>query len=543
MNKNNTIYICLSLIILTTIISTKAQNNWLHIFLSEGRINTGKLSELDSITFIKSKATDNDLSQDYDPQRKNAGRIADRIKHYNREDTENDDVIPNDSITTDSLSIPFDSLLVCRNSIPERYPLSEIDSIITGNNIATMKIEVEGEADITSKVEYLNANLSVEGNGNCADFAPAAVSIRGRGNTSWSCPKKSYRLKFAKKQSLCGLKKAKSFALIANYLDPSMLENVVASEIARRLDMPYTNSWTPINLYINGAYRGLYFLTEKIGINSGSVNINEDTGILWELDSYFDDEPKFRSPIFNLPVMLKDPDPADMVADDFSEEDFINFWTQDFINLENSILSYTPGGEADNEAEEPDESEENDDKSDDATSDWMDHMDADSLVKYLIVNNVCGNHELCSPKSVYMYKPDYESKYFMGPIWDFDWGFNFPLFNSTYAYNSILFWNPSHPGSLFFKSMMKDPRAMDIYKDVWNRFMEEVYPELEMIIDQWVDKLYVGALQNAAAWPAGKYTNYIIPATSEIKKHAANLKTWIKNRIEYLDKAPNAGLF
>ena len=42
-------------------------------------------------------------------------------------------------------------------------------------------------------------------------------------------------------------------------------------------------------------------LTEKIGINGASVDIDETTGILFELDTNYDEEFKFYSKRFGLP--------------------------------------------------------------------------------------------------------------------------------------------------------------------------------------------------------------------------------------------------
>ena len=49
-------------------------------------------------------------------------------------------------------------------------------------------------------------------------------------------------------------------------------------------------------------------LTEAIGIRSNSVDIDEDNSILFEIDKNYDEEWKFMSPLYNLPVMVKDPD-------------------------------------------------------------------------------------------------------------------------------------------------------------------------------------------------------------------------------------------
>lgn len=178
-----------------------AHSDWLHIFISGEKINTGKLSELDSITFLRSKAQLlNSLHNQSSPHFPSEG-IGDIAEFSNLQDPGFDTVIPHDSIAAYSIPTPFDTLRISRNSNPTNIPLSDIDSIIIGSNIATMRINVKNGANITSKTTYRSATIAVEGNGYCPDFEATDASIRQRGNTSWSYPQKTYRLKFSKKTS------------------------------------------------------------------------------------------------------------------------------------------------------------------------------------------------------------------------------------------------------------------------------------------------------------------------------------------------------
>lgn len=59
------------------------------------------------------------------------------------------------------------------------------------------------------------------------------------------------------------MKKAKSFALIANYIDCSLMRNTVALWLANYLEMPFANHCIPVKVYFNGICKGQYMLTEK----------------------------------------------------------------------------------------------------------------------------------------------------------------------------------------------------------------------------------------------------------------------------------------
>jgi spore coat protein CotH len=149
-----------------------------------------------------------------------------------------------------------------------------------------------------------------------------------------------------------------------------------------------------VELILNGVYEGSYVLTEQVQVGKGRVDIDEDAGFLVELDSYYDEDPKFTSTSSKLPVMIKSPedleDPAgyDFVKDSVNQLDNLLF-AEDFP--ENG---------------------------------YRDLIDMDTFVKFLIINEVVGNSELSYPKSAYMYKDnDKDGKICLGPLWDFDGAF------------------------------------------------------------------------------------------------------------------------
>lgn len=178
-------------------------------------------------------------------------------------------------------------------------PMSSIDScVLRVADIPTLHISLPDYPDVKdiwSKEDYVDAVLSIEGNGYCEDIDSLRLSLRGRGNTTWNMYKKPMRMKFPKKISLFGMAKQKNYVLLANYIDDSLMKNAIAFWIARRLGVPYANHTTPVNVIINGHPRGSYLITEKVGINSGSVDIDETKGILFELSGEYDEKYKFRS--------------------------------------------------------------------------------------------------------------------------------------------------------------------------------------------------------------------------------------------------------
>lgn len=296
---------------------------------------------------------------------------------------------------------PTDSILTVGS---EEIPLGAIDYIdFRQTDIPTLRFTLPDHPDYDwakDKTIYLDATLDIDGCGMVDDAEGLQLMVRGRGNTSWAMRKKPLRLKFEKKTSICGLQKAKSYVLLANYLDHTHMRNAAGLWVARRLGMEFAVNAVPCNVYFNGKYCGLYLLTDKIGTTKASVDIDENTGILFEASVEFDEDYKFRSSM-NLPIMVKDPDFDKLYAADstgLTPDERLALWADDLNRAEQKI--------ADNKGDEA--------------------FDMASAADYFLTMNFCNNSEMGYPKSVYFYKHDLnpESLYRFGPVWDLDVAFN-----------------------------------------------------------------------------------------------------------------------
>ena len=202
-------------------------------------------------------------------------------------------------------SIALLSLFQCRKKedIVIQNPPIIVNSGIT---LPLIDIKTSGGAPINSKVTYLQATISIKGQGKYSDYKGTA-QIRGRGNTTWTYPKKPYRFKLDNKDSLFGLAAEKDWVLLANYLDGMHILNAIAMKIGKLLNMPYTNNIIPVELTLNGSYQGTYMFTEQIEVKTNRVNVGND-GLLLLLDTNFDEIWKFKSAAYQLPVMIKHPE-------------------------------------------------------------------------------------------------------------------------------------------------------------------------------------------------------------------------------------------
>lgn len=395
---------------------------------------------------------------------------------------------------------------------PFRMSINDIDNMVLGSNIPTLYIDTEPLVDeITSKIDYLTANfrfIPYDG----TDTINNSVSIRGRGNSSWYFPKKSYRLKFDKKQSIGTLNKAKSFVLISNYIDDTLMRNAIAFKMAELIGMPYAPQFMPVDLIFNGKQRGSYLLVNKIGINAGSIDIDENSGVLWELDTSYDEDFKFRSSNFNLPCMIKDPDFYEICDGDSAKVN--QMWTEWKADLKSAL--------------------------DQVYNDkWDEAFDAEQFAKYMLVYCVLQNHELYDPKSMFIYKESKQDKYKMGPVWDFDWGLGYAHDNNK---KLILSGVNTYP---FFKKIFSQDSFMSLFAELFNDFKTQKLPVLFDFIDQYASSIRDSALHDATIWPEQHYYSGELNERNTLRfdENVQRIKNFISKRIENMNKNQNFMLY
>lgn len=283
-------------------------------------------------------------------------------------------------------------------------------------NLPTVVVNTVDAQEPYDKEHDITANIIII-NDHQADVDKPGT-IRERGNASRQFPKKPWRLKFDKKQNVLDAPaKAKKWTLINNYGDKTLMRNMVAFEIARRLEMPFVPWCQPVDVILNGEYKGCYQLCDQVEVNPGRLEITEmeetdvegdalTGGYFFEIDAYADQEPAgtwFRSQK-GIPVTIKSPDDGGVKA----QYDYIKRY---FNTLESTLFSGTfcqPG------------------------SDYREMFDVNSFINHMIVGELSGNTD--TYWSTYMYKERLDPIIHTGPVWDFDIAFDND--NRTYPINS-----------------------------------------------------------------------------------------------------------
>ena len=121
----------------------------------------------------------------------------------------------------------------------------------------------------TGKALMLNAAGGTEYSGNIE-------KLTAHGNSSWDySQKKPYNLKLPQKENLYGMGKAKKWALLANYLDHSMLRNKLTEEMCKAAGIECVMDSVFVDLYADGSYRGTYQLYERVQIQKNRISIRD----------------------------------------------------------------------------------------------------------------------------------------------------------------------------------------------------------------------------------------------------------------------------
>ncbi len=106
-------------------------------------------------------------------------------------------------------------------------------------------------------------------------------SVKGRGNSSWKASatmfgKYAFNMKLKSKTNLLGMDSAessgaKSWCLLANNADQSMLRNAMTYQLAAQIGLLYSPEFRFVDIYDNSEYMGSYLVTEKVDVGGSKL--------------------------------------------------------------------------------------------------------------------------------------------------------------------------------------------------------------------------------------------------------------------------------
>ena len=372
------------------------------------------------------------------------------------------------------------------------------------------------------------------------------IGIELRGSSSQSFPKKGYGFELREADggdtdaSLLGMPEEEDWILHGPYSDKSLVRNALAYRLAERI-MPYAPRTRLTEVVINGDYRGVYLLTERIKRDDNRVDIaklnpDENTGddvtggyilkldkatgepggveILFEsayrADTDFQQRIRF---LYHYPR-------ADRISD--PQKDYIQNWMADF---EDAL----------------------------AANDWLDpvtgyrqYVDLQSFVDFFIINELSRNVDGYRI-STYFYK-DKESnggKLHMGPVWDFNlgfgnadycrgsdpegWAYEFPQ-NCPEDFWQVPFW---------WQRLRQDPEFQRLLAQRWTTLRDGPFSNgnLNRMIDSLVNEVGMQAIdRNFNRFPV--LSEYVWPNAfvgGNYNEELLYLKNWVRTRAIWMD--------
>lgn len=364
-------------------------------------------------------------------------------------------------------------------TVDGRTLASEIHHLTGGTTCAAiapipqLRLNTEGGQPIISKDLYLSAKFHFVGATQHNDSTIFETEIKGRGNSTWDMPKKPYRLKLKKKAELLGLPEVRSFALLANYADKSLLRTAVALCLAKQLDLEYTPSSHFVELYLNNEYQGVYQLTDKTYALEKHLEDNEvigtandpdpDDGFLLELDSRLDEELWFRSD-YGIPYTVQiDSSPA--------QRNVIMAYIND---IEKSIFDATSANRLASVAS---------------------MVDLGTLIDFYIVNELTKNRDAFWSSTFVHRLRHGKLKY--GPIWDFDLSSGND--GETIAGEPLGWWlgNMAHDHAL--RELIQEPEFATHLKQRWDYLLSR-FPETRHFIASSAEVIEEPQKRNFETW-------------------------------------------
>ena len=333
------------------------------------------------------------------------------------------------------------------------------------------RVDITANDPITSKEDYVSATYTFKRDD--YELKDTVGQIRLRGNSSLNAPKKSYKVKFDKKQNVFGFGSDKEWALIANYYDPSLIRNFYAYKLAQAMGIAYSVDCCFVEVYLNDQYEGLYLFCETVKTNKERVNIevdyDEDTldiPFLLELDfkmvsegdpysngikdiDYFElDMRKDGGKLY--PIATKYPKTYDAIT------------TAQYDALKTYVTNAFKSVKGNN---------------------YEDYFDIDSVIDFYLIQELMMNIDL-DHSSVFFYR-EQGGKIKFGPVWDFD----ISCGNANYVYN----YNPSvlmkdvNGGSYLFNKLLTHSDFKQRFITRLRQVNNEIIPDM---LDSFIPTYY-----------------------------------------------------
>ena len=405
--------------------------------------------------------------------------------------------------------------------VPDQAPAAVSEEYPQLSNLPTLYIETLNRVPITSKEAYVPATLRYVDASGVTLYD--ALEIRGRGNSTWGLPKKPYRLKFSKKQEFLGpdRAKAKSWPILANANDHSLMRNALASVIGDIAGQPFTAAAEFADVVLNGEFLGNYQISDQMEIRKKRVDITEQDepatadsditgGYFLEVDGFAQGEPVYFRTVKGVLITVKSPD-----------DDIIN--NAQRIYIQNHIQKFEDALFSADMA--------------DPEKGYRKYVDAETLASWYVATELTGNPD--GFWSTYIYKERGDDKIYWGPLWDYDIAFNNCRRQGDISRKLIL--DTGYGSDLtgrWIRQMWNDPWFLGLIADKWNSMLEAgVEEKVIEAIDHYAELLEESQRLNFEKWSISNRVYDELVLYNSYSDYVEYLKNYIHTRVVFLTQA------
>lgn len=379
----------------------------------------------------------------------------------------------------------YEFKIIFSENLPSMYITSD-DPVYQGRHFVEVSYE---------KANKTTGSLVMQDNNGEVYYSGKLSQIKGRGNSTWSFAKRPYQIKLENSADLLNSgnkeNKDKTWILLANYIDQTLMHNAIASNIGKNLGAETEIEGMYTDLYYDGIYRGTYVISEKVEVAKGRVEITD----LDKANEKLNDPVKAKDlPIatettpegirFTYVHTLKSPEnitggymlemdyeeravtePCYFVtkrgqhivvkSPEYATKEEMKYISSLYQNFEDAVYA---GG------------------TNPATGKhYSEYADAKSIARYYLLHEFSKARD-CFKSSAYFHIDAHDNKLHMGPLWDYDLSFGNGGDIYTVADSPVGFLGMSNR---FASTLLKTD---DFYGIVRKMYAEELYPMVNAII-------------------------------------------------------------
>lgn len=413
-----------------------------------------------------------------------------------------------------------------QGAISPTYPFTKGPKKL-GRNVVYVNVD-EGKDPVVRAQPYEANTVLVEDGKPSKPFRLDEFAVRG--NTSAHSAKKPYKMKFKKERRPFGLPEDKTWVLLANFQDRTLVRNEVAYDIGSGLDgLKWTPHATFAEVYVNGHYEGSYQLSESIKIDKNRVNISKTKGIIVEVDKHYKESgvPGFFG-AHQIPYAFKDPDERKKGKnhDEGITDAKIDGLKSRMVDFEKVLYG--------SDFKDPENG-------------WTKYLDIKSAVDFYLAKEYTKENDSDFYRSTFFYLPDYtdtSKKIHMGPIWDFDRSAGAKpdaIETQTTIASPKGWWLRGHGSqhhstdrTHWYVQLVQDPVFIKALKERWaekRAFFKDI---ADHGVEREAAKVGVAATNDRSVW-GGLDTGRLAARAPTYAGEVAYLKNWYQQRFAWID--------